>query len=220
MWVSQNFNTYIVLKPGVDAKSLEKRFNVALEKYAEPEFKSAVNLSMAELEKGGGYFHCSLMPLTKIHLYSNKPGELGANGNIQDLIAQFLTESLLISFLSLIVALLILWLLIPYFNRLSQKDTGIGIFFKPRSLFFMLSLVFVVGLLAGCYPAFFLSAFKPIEVLNKEQVLVIQHTDVLRDQLAPFRNALFRLPGVQNVTVTGFLPVDGYRSNDVFFNDA
>ena len=315
LWMSQNFNTYIVLKPGVDAKSLEKRFNAALEKYAEPEFKSAVNLSMADLEKGGGYFHCSLMPLTKIHLYSNKPGELSANGNIQyvyifsaialfilliacinfmnlstarsanrakevgvrkvlgserkNLIAQFLTESLLISALALIVALLLLWLLIPYFNHLSQKDTAIGIFFKPRSLFFMLSLVFVVGLLAGCYPAFYLSAFKPIDVLkgrlakgfkgsllrnglvvfqfavsiiliagtlivysqlryihnkdigfNKEQVLVIQHTDVLKEQLAPFRNALFRLPGVQNVTVTGFLPVDGYRSNDVFFNDA
>jgi putative ABC transport system permease protein len=82
-WMSQNFNTYILLKPGVDAKSLEKRFNVALERYAEPEFKSAVNLSMADLKKGGGYFRCSLMPLTKIHLYSNKPGELGANGNIQ-----------------------------------------------------------------------------------------------------------------------------------------
>jgi putative ABC transport system permease protein len=314
-WMSQNFNTYILLRPGVDAKSLEKRFNEALERYAEPEFKSAVNLSMADLKKGGGYFHCSLMPLTKIHLYSNKPGELGANGNIQyvyifsaiamfilsiacinfmnlstarsanrakeagvrkllgserkNLIAQFLTESLLISGLSLITALLISWLLIPYLNQLSQKDTSIGIFFTPRFLFFMLSLVFVVGLLAGCYPAFFLSAFKPIEVLkgqlvkgfkgsllrnvlvvfqfavsimliigtlvvysqlryihnkdigfNKEQVLVIQNTGALNNELAPFRNALLQLPGVQNLTVTGFLPVNGYRSNDVFFNDA
>jgi putative ABC transport system permease protein len=55
---------------------------------------------------------------------------------------------------------------------------------------------------------------------KREQVLVIQNTDVLNDRLAPFRNALFQLPGVQNITVTGFLPVNGYRSNDVFFNDA
>jgi putative ABC transport system permease protein len=148
-WVSQNFNTYFLLKPGTDIKQLEKQFNESLEKYAEPEFKSAINLTLSEFKKGGGYIRCSLMPLTRIHLYSHKPGELMANGNIQyvytfsaigifilliacvnfmnlstarsanrakevgvrkvlgsarkDLIAQFLTESVLISFLALII---------------------------------------------------------------------------------------------------------------------
>jgi putative ABC transport system permease protein len=83
-----------------------------------------------------------------------------------NLIKQFLTESILISFISLALALLLTALLLPYFNQLAGKEMSIGLFSKPWLLPALVTLVLVVGFLAGSYPAFFLSAFKPIEVLK------------------------------------------------------
>jgi putative ABC transport system permease protein len=82
------------------------------------------------------------------------------------LVAQFLTESLLMTFLSLFLAVCIAVLMLPFFNQLAGKEISASLFFNPRILAAMLLLVGVVGLLAGSYPAFYLSAFKPIDVLK------------------------------------------------------
>ena len=52
---------------------------------------------------------------------------------------------------------------------------------------------------------------------NRNQVLVIQHTDALRDQGTTFRNELLQISGVQSATMSGYLPVNFNRSNDAFF---
>ncbi len=83
-----------------------------------------------------------------------------------NLIKQFLTESILISFIALALALLFTGLLLPYFNQLAGKEMSIGLFSKPWLLPALVGLVLVVGFVAGSYPAFFLSAFRPIEVLK------------------------------------------------------
>lgn len=313
-WTSQNFNTYFLLKPGMDAKQLEKQLNAALRAHAGPELKSIVNQDMDAFEKGGGFLRASLFPLTKIHLHANKIGELSANGSIQyvyifsaiaililliacvnfmnlstarssnrskevgirkvlgsqrkNLIRQFLAESVLTGFVSLLLALLMVWLLVPFFNQLSEKNISASVLLKPYMMASALSLTLGVGLLAGSYPAFFLSAFNPVMVLKgslvkgfknswlrnglvvfqftvsiiliagtiiiynqveymrnknigfkKEQVLVLQNTDALRNHAAAFKNELLQVPGVVNTTMTGFLPVNGSRSSDVFFSD-
>ena len=81
------------------------------------------------------------------------------------LIQQFLTESLLYSFLSFVIGLLLAWLLLPYFNTLSGKSLTIpwdGWWLAPA----VLISAFVVGIAAGLYPAFYLSGFKPAQVLK------------------------------------------------------
>src|SRR4029077_13047616 len=52
---------------------------------------------------------------------------------------------------------------------------------------------------------------------NRNQVLVIEHTDVLKSQAATFKDELLKISGVQNATMSGFLPVNYNRNNDAFF---
>jgi len=84
----------------------------------------------------------------------------------KSLIWQFLTESTLIAFIALALAIGLTWLSLGWFNDISGKEMLIATLFKSKYLVFLLLLPFVVGLLAGIYPAFFLSSFKPITVLK------------------------------------------------------
>ena len=81
------------------------------------------------------------------------------------LIAQFLMESVLLSFIAGVVALGIVWLCLDPFNTLTRKHMVLDIG-QPLFWVFILGFIFFTGLLAGSYPAFFLSAFRPVEVLK------------------------------------------------------
>jgi ABC-type antimicrobial peptide transport system permease subunit len=83
----------------------------------------------------------------------------------RQLIGQFLSESLLISLLALVFAILIVVLLLPFFNRLSDKQMTIP---WNNTTFWLLTLLFtfITGLVSGSYPAFYLSGFEPIKVLK------------------------------------------------------
>jgi putative ABC transport system permease protein len=82
------------------------------------------------------------------------------------LIFQFLTESTLMVVFSLVLAIIIAYLVLPLFNDVANKKMVLGSLFSPYILPLLVALPLVVGLLAGSYPAFFLSAFRPIEVLK------------------------------------------------------
>ncbi|WP_223034618.1 FtsX-like permease family protein [Hanstruepera marina] len=82
------------------------------------------------------------------------------------LIWQFLTESTLIAGLALVVGLFFVWLSLGWFNSISGKELEFFSLLTPKFVIFILLLPFVVGGLAGVYPAFFLSSFKPIKVLK------------------------------------------------------
>lgn len=81
-----------------------------------------------------------------------------------DLIKQFLLESVLLTLFALLVAFVFVQLALPVFNQLSGKNLTFGKDFWPIAVFVLLGIV--VGVLAGIYPAFFLSSFKPIAVLK------------------------------------------------------
>lgn len=83
-FLSNNFQTYIVLKPGSDSKAFGKNFDQVLDKYVLPQAKQYMNMSsMEEFKKAGNVLEYSLMPLTAIHLHSDRTAEMGVNGNIQ-----------------------------------------------------------------------------------------------------------------------------------------
>ncbi len=84
----------------------------------------------------------------------------------KQLIFQFLTESVLLTFFAMLCAFVLIFLLLPYFNQLANKNIGFGFFLHYRSVLAMLSLAFLAGILAGIYPAFFLSSFNTIKVLK------------------------------------------------------
>src|SRR5450432_4532805 len=80
------------------------------------------------------------------------------------LIGQFLGESLLLSFLALIISLAFIKLFIPLFNQLTGKSLSLTE--HPQIFAWLLLITVATGLLAGFYPAFYLSSFKPISVLK------------------------------------------------------
>ncbi len=84
----------------------------------------------------------------------------------RQLVAQFLSESVLISALALVIAAGLVFLLLPYFNDLSGKTFTRRDIAGPWLWSAMLLVTVAVGLLAGSYPAFFLSGFQPIKVLK------------------------------------------------------
>ncbi len=82
------------------------------------------------------------------------------------LIRQFLTESIVISSISLALAVLIAWLFLPVFNGLAGKALTLGVVAHPLVMAGLLGFALVVGLLAGGYPALVISAMDPTTVLK------------------------------------------------------
>jgi len=86
------------------------------------------------------------------------------------LISQFMTESVLISFFALVVALLLISQFLPQFNSLTGKEFHLSAFLSPWMIAGYLLFTIFVGILAGLYPAFVLSGYQPLEVLNSYQI--------------------------------------------------
>ncbi|HYE55423.1 MAG TPA: ABC transporter permease [Chitinophagaceae bacterium] len=84
----------------------------------------------------------------------------------QQLIAQFLSESTLIVIISMVLALGLAGIVLQLFNNIASKSLTLTDLLNIKLLPVLIALPFVVGLFAGSYPAFFLSAFKPIDVLK------------------------------------------------------
>ncbi len=80
------------------------------------------------------------------------------------LIAQFLSESMLVTLFSTLLAVGITWLLLPSFDRLTGR--GIALNFTPALILALLCIALFTGLLAGSYPALYLSKFNPLAVLK------------------------------------------------------
>jgi len=82
------------------------------------------------------------------------------------LIAQFLTESIIVTLIGAIIAFFAAWALLPLFNQMSGKELTITLQTMVWMVPLMIALVLIIGALAGSYPALFLSGFQPIEVLK------------------------------------------------------
>lgn len=180
------------------------------------------------------------------------------------LIGQFLSESTLLAALAVVLAVVIALIALPEYQRLAGLELKMP-WAAPMFWLSLLGTVLLVGLLAGSYPAFFLSAFDVVKVLKgkkvrerkglnfrsvlvvfqfmtsasliiatlfvfkqlnfiqnkklgfeKSQVLILDNTYVLGDQIAVFKEEILKQPAVQMATVSSFLPVPSARSNTTF----
>lgn len=309
-FLSNNFNTYVLLKEGVDARAFETKLPGLVIKYMGPQAAEFLGgeFTMEKFMASGNKLEYTLMPLADIHLHSDLAVEVRANGNIiyvylfsaialfilviacinfmnlstarsanrakevgirkvmgsfrSHLVRQFLMESVLLSLFSFVLAIGIAYMFIPLFNDMTQKELAL-----PLSAWSFYGIIFiamlVVGVLAGLYPSFFLSAFKPVNVLKgrvslgmksglirsslvvfqfvisifliigtitvnrqlnyiqnkklgfrKDQVIVIQDAYALQDNLNAFKEEVLKNSFVQSGTVSGYLPVASWRSDD------
>ena len=82
------------------------------------------------------------------------------------LIRQFFTEAFIYTFIAAIIALLLVFVLMKSFNQISGKDLSFGLLFSNNNLIYLVVLLIITGILAGSYPSFYLTSFKPVEVLK------------------------------------------------------
>jgi putative ABC transport system permease protein len=89
----------------------------------------------------------------------------------KQLIKQFWFESLMYSFLSLTIGLVMVELFLPVFTRLSQKSLRLNVFSNEWTIAFCIGVVFFVGIVAGSYPALFLSKFSSVDLFRGKMKL-------------------------------------------------
>ncbi|GCC51046.1 ABC transporter permease [Chryseotalea sanaruensis] len=120
---------------------------------------------------------------------ANRAKEVGVRkvmGSLRShLMRQFLMESLLLSLFSFILAIGLAYLLLPLFNNLAARELSLPLT-QPFFYLFILTGAIVVGFLAGVYPSFFLSAFKPVNVL-KGNVALGMKSGFIRSSLVVFQ---------------------------------
>ena len=101
---------------------------------------------------------------------ANRAKEVGIRktlGSLRtNLMWQFITESVLLSFVATLLALIATRILLAPFNRLAGKEISSELLLQPWFLLSLLGLMLTVGVAAGSYPAFYLSSFRPAEVLK------------------------------------------------------
>ena len=212
IWLSFNFNTYLLLRKDADVGSFQRKFDEMLEKYMFPQAMELLKINAEDFKKSGNYVNLSLVPLTDIHLHSDRIAELAPNSDVQvvyifsiiaifillvacvnfmnlstarsanrakevgirkvlgtkrkNLVTQFLTEAVVMSLIAFVFAIAIALLLLPYLNQLALKNLTLSVQEHPVLLPVLIGFAIIVGLLAGSYPAWYLSAFRPIQVLK------------------------------------------------------
>jgi putative ABC transport system permease protein len=102
------------------------------------------------------------------------------------MIAQFLAESTIYSLAAVLLAVVACYFMLPYFNLLSGKVLGMQVLASPFFLVALLLVVVLVGLVAGSYPAFYLTSFSAVEVL-KGKVRAGMKTKGIRSFLVVFQ---------------------------------
>lgn len=107
----------------------------------------------------------------------------------RQMIGQFLAESMLYSLLAVVLALILCCLLLPAFNVLSGKELSIINLLDGKFTLVVGLMLLVVGFLAGSYPAFYLTSFRPVEVL-KGNVTAGVKSKGIRSALVVFQFAI------------------------------
>ena len=234
-WLSSNFQTYLLLKPGAGVAKIAAALPKIVHDYVGSQLQAALHTTLQNFEKNGNRFSFSIMPLADIHLRSNKIAEMGQNGNIQYvyifsavalfilliacvnfinlstarsagrarevgvrkvlgsprkyLVYQFLTEAIIVAFAAALIALAAAYLLLPLFNQISGKQLVV----TPDILFVLIpvlaAIILVIGCLAGAYPALYLSAFQPVQVLKGKLAAGFRNS-YLRSFLVVFQFAI------------------------------
>ncbi|MBX2874295.1 MAG: ABC transporter permease [Saprospiraceae bacterium] len=193
-WTNNYARTYFVLAPGTDIDSFNPKIDQLLsskeDKYrsslvfAEPFSDQYLYGRFENGQVAGGriaYVRLFLLLAGMILIIacinfmnlstakaSIKMKEIGVKKALgasrTSLASQFLTESIILAFMGITLAVQLSYLLLPFFNRIADKDISIPLY--PSFFMGLLTIGLVTGLLAGSYPALYLSGFRPITILR------------------------------------------------------
>ena len=212
IWGNNNYFTFVKLSPKTRIDNFQLQLEGIAEKYVLPwAQRTFPGMTAESFAASGNYIRYHTMPLTDIHLYSDRQIEMGEKGTIQNiyilsfigffliflacinfmnlstaqslkrskevgirktlgsnrlqLIVQFLTESGLVAFASMILAIVIALIAMPFFNDLAGRSISIP-FTEPLFYITILLVTILLGLFSGSYPALVMSRFIPVDTLK------------------------------------------------------
>lgn len=195
-WWLYEVYTYLLLGPGVDAETVQAKLPAFIERHLGEPGVERVSLQLQpisdihlhsdllfEIEENSDISYVYIFSSIALIIllvacinfmnlstarFSHRAREVGVRKVVgahrSQIVRQFLGESILISAIATVVALAAVAFLLPAFNAFTGKQISLS--FSLGTGVFLLTLVVVVGLLAGSYPALFLSAFRPTQVLK------------------------------------------------------
>lgn len=195
-WGNNGPATYVVLRKGTDPQAFTNKIkdyikgkdedsNVSLfvqqysDRYLHGKFENGV-------QAGGRIEYVGLFSVIAVFILliacinfmnlataraSRKAREVGIKKSIGaqrgSLIVQYMCESMIVATLSLLVAWLVVWLFLPQFNTITGKQIDLTLK-DPELILWFLGITAITGIIAGSYPAFYLSGFRPAAVLKGE----------------------------------------------------
>jgi predicted permease len=215
-WGNNGTNTYAVLKVGTNPEQFNRKISNLLarklggtnrqvllkpysQKYLYGHYENGV-------QTGGRIVYVKLFSVIALFILliacinfmnlstakaSSRTKEIGVKkvmgATRSNLVWQYLSESLLMAFLSLVVALLLVVLLLPAFNQITGKQLAV----TPSPLFILviLTVTLLTGLISGSYPALYLSGFNPVAVLKGKLQTVLGEV-LIRKGLVVFQFSL------------------------------
>lgn len=149
----------------------------------------------------------------------NRAREVGirkvVGANRSRLIYQFLGEALILSLISLLISLLIVQILIPYFSTLIRQQLHLNYIENPELILGFLVLAILVGIISGSYPAFYLSRFQPTQVLKGKITSKIRKIN-LRSGLVVFQFFMSTVFMIQTFIFS--IQIGHLRNMDTGFN--
>jgi len=192
-WYNEGPATYLLLKKGTDVAAFDSKIGDFIKKYypqttftlSVRPYSSAYLYGRYEngVQAGGRIEYVRIFSIVAIFILviacinfmnlstakaSRRAKEVGIKkvmGSTRTrLVYQFLGEAILTAFLSLLLAVIMVITLLPVFSQVTGKHLAVT--FTPSVLGIMLGITLITGVLAGSYPAFYLSNFKPILVLK------------------------------------------------------
>lgn len=194
-WGNNSVATYVLLKPGVNIDAFNKQVKNITRSHSKGTEENEVFLWPADKwhlyakfvdgKNTGGYIS-TVRQFAAIALFilliacinfmnlstarsEKRAKEVGirkvAGAPRRLLIGQFLGESIIIAAISGVIALIVVLLSLPAFNTLTQKELSLS-FNNPVFWLSLISFILITGIIAGSYPAFYLSSFKPVSVLK------------------------------------------------------
>ena len=190
VWDDQSFRTYVLLREGVDYHQFNNRIKNLLDEHVETNPFFVYLKPMNELHLNPNnikdfivvIFFYSIIGVLILILASinfanlttafsvSRAKEIGirkvSGGGIGSLQKQFLAESVILAFVSLVFALMLARLMLPYFNNVVQRTLTFDFFSNPLFFITVVGSTLITGIVSGIYPAFHLSRFKPVTVLK------------------------------------------------------
>ena len=117
------------------------------------------------------------------------------------LIKQFLSEAILYTCISTVLSVLLVWVLLPYFNQLSGKNLTFQSIFQDGVWLIILGLVLLTAFLSGTYPAFYLTSFKPVNILKGVHGISSKKGGFVRNGLVIFQFTIAIIMVIATTTV-------------------